>query len=58
MLFSELYKIMVNLVTLAGFRGGNRHPLDTPIVLNTRMLSEVPRTLGCRLSKYFVKRQL
>jgi len=40
------------------FQGWQSSPLDTPIVLNTRMLSEVPRTLGCRLSKYFVKRQL
>jgi len=35
MLFSVLYKIMVNKVTFAGFRGGdrpNRHPLGfTPI---------------------------
>jgi len=27
-LFSELYKIMVNKVTFAGFRGGDRPPLD------------------------------
>ena len=33
MLFSELYKIMVNKVTFVGFRGGDRHnppSLDPP----------------------------
>jgi len=30
-LFSELYKIMVNKVNFFGFRGGNRPPLDPPL---------------------------
>jgi len=39
MLFSELYKIMVNKVTFVGFMGGDRpnHPLDPP--LNTSLNS-------------------
>jgi len=32
MLFSELYKIMVNKVTFAGFRGDD-FPLDPPLSL-------------------------
>jgi len=32
-LFSELYKIMVNKITFVGFRGGNRPLLDLPLPL-------------------------
>jgi len=32
MLFSELYKIMVKKVTFLGFRGGDRPPLDPPLL--------------------------
>jgi len=34
MLFSELYKIMVNKVTFAGFKGGRspQSPLDPPLL--------------------------
>ena len=31
MLFSELYKIMVNNVTFIGFRGAIAPPLDPPL---------------------------
>jgi len=31
MLFSELYKIIVNEVTFVGFKGGDRSTLDPPL---------------------------
>jgi len=33
MLFSNLYKIMVNKATFVGFIGGDRSPLDPPLFI-------------------------
>ena len=50
MLFSDLYKIMVNEVTFVGFRGVSDRPLASATAYNNayRMMHDIPRNVSVR----------